>query len=469
MSIQLVGSALIIRGKTVVNSKGDVFADSLSANTIDIKNGGVKIVGGSTISGDLTVNGNIIGGVQNLMPYRILNKCKQCLVELVAKSGENNYNVFSGVFVSSDGWVITSANCVLDSDRQPITQVWGTIIQPNKDKEVDVISSHHIFVDKLSGLCVIKFPDIANHDYLRWADTATSCIGERCYCLSSSVAPFSGPTIQEGGICFTHFECDRSDCVIYDFRTAPSGGCAVNTNCELMGVMNFECKWNGEPGERGDKLFGSINSRFAKHSMDFMISNLKDYDNDCRSWLGIIDQTNVTHIEIIISGLLGMFPPKGKMIDVVGEKSPMTLCKPQILSGNIVTHIDGIELNVNQSINDVILDKPAGSKIDVEFITPPSTTVKRTTVTLGLMPSTPPNTQSLRSLYTINYLRPTTITKSPYYDAFALINNKNAQIIYEATHEKEIKQRKKMYLINRLKVVKTRKKSRSRVKSRRKS
>lgn len=454
MSIQLTGSALIIRGKTVVTSKGDVFADNLSANTIDIKSGGVKIKGDSNIDGCLTVKGNIRGIMHSITPTVILNNANDCLVQLAAKVGENSYISFNGVFITSDGWVVASS----DQSMQ-LEEVWGTILNPTNGKNIDVLKAHHIFIDYLNGLCAIKFPDIEDHSYLKWASYKDLQIGQQCYSISSGVYPFSQSNIQEGTVFNTHFETNCGDYVVYDMKTQTQtiGSCVVNASCELIGILNVNLKNYG--------FVSSLNTIFTKHSIQFMISNLKDYEIKLRPSMGIIKSTNVTHIEVITSGLLGMFPPKGKMIDQLTDDSLLIQCEPPVLSGNIITHINNIELNGENSINGILLNKSIGENIKIRFITPPSTTLRSAQVTLTC------EKQSVDTLKSdiLQGIKPILITKYPYFKDFEQTNNKNARIIYEATHEKEIKHRKKMYLLDRLKTVKNRKKSKRRAVSRRKS
>ena len=440
MSIQLQGTGLVIKGRAVINSASDANFNILSASSINIKTGGVNINGDSNISGDLVVRGEIYGNVNSSTQYSLLKKYNDCLVQLMSEEEEDKYHIFSGVFITSDGWVLSSYECVKNSNT-----VWGTIMNPTLEKKMDVLKAHHIFVDKLTGLCVIKFPDIENHNYLKWADTYS---GEECYSLLSPIHPVAEFSARKGSIQYTKIEYDKCDCVVCDIQLSP-GDPIINSNGELITVALFEYK-NGAGGP--SKLFG-------QYSSNFMISKLQDYLLENRGWLGMIESSEMTHLHVITSGLLGVFSPKGVIIEQTANNSPLENC--MVLSGNVITHIDGIELNNKTSINAIIMDKQPKDTIDITYINPPSIVLETTSIVLDPLPH-----EGVFNIHNTSLLEPKLVIKKPYNINFAQTNNKNAKEIYDATHEEEIKYRKKMYLVDRLKIVKNRKRVKSRVRSR---
>lgn len=454
MSIQLQGTGLIIKGKTVVNERGDINTCSLNTNEISVKSGGLKVNGSSSIKGDLVVEGNVVGDLFSFKSITMLSNYSDCLVELVSKVDDEKYNTFTGVFIRHNGWVVASLEGVVGS-----IDVWGTIRYPTKDKHIDVIKAHHVFVDKVTGLCVIKFPDIVDHQCLKWSNGCD--VGEICYSMTAPVNPFNECSIIEGSICYEKFDYKNNDCTILNLNHGSIGDSVVDCGGGLITILGFEF--------HNKNLFGGVSSKFAKFSTDFMISNLRDYELQDRSCLGICKYSDVTHLQIITSGLLGIVAPKGIIIDEVAESiidAGVTRCNPPLLSGNIVASIDDREIGL-YSMNELILHESPGMTVDVNYIDPPCSDVKKVSIVLGDLDSIP--CVSKNRFNDINTLIPRTIISQPYIDDFQKTNAINAKEIYDATHEKEIQYRKKRYLLDRLNRIKNRKGSKKRVKSRRKS
>jgi len=454
MSIQLQGTGLVIKGKTIVSSDGNLYANNLSAQTIDIKHGGLKVRGSSNITGDLTVTGNIIGDSISYLCNTLLKKNNSKLVGLLAKVGEDNYVSLTGVFISSDGWVVTNSSSLLNTN-----DVWGTIYNPSSDKDVDVLSADGVFVDELSGLCFIKF-DVSNHKHFEWADHKSISIGDPCFMMTFPIHPINEISITKSTINYTNFRNNGCRCILTSLNQVPKpGSIIINSRGELICIIQFGY----------DGLYGGVMSNYIKHSAIKIMDTMDDVRLNTIPSLGILDCSSVTHLELVLSGLLGIYPPKGFIINKLRDDSVLSVCNPPIQVGNIITHINGVCVGVgvgegddrSVSVNDLLFNSTPGETITIKFISPPSIEEHVTRVQLQCM-SKDELLHSCKS-YTLDDVR---ISKKPYITDYENINARHAQDIYEVTHQDEIKYKKKLYLLDRLKNVKNRKLIKSRVKSR---
>jgi S1-C subfamily serine protease len=425
--VQLLGTGLLIKGKQIVNESGDGSFNKITASAIDIRSGGVNIVGSSNISGDLNVQGMISGDVVSSTPQNILEKNKNCLVSLIAISN-NQQSSFTGVFIRPDGWVLTSYSPLVAERGELCLDVWGTITNPNEDKNIDIIKAHHIFVDDLSGLCVIKFPDIEEHTFIEWSDNKKCVSGSNCYSVSSY------PSISHGLIHSINREYTNLDYVLLDYMCGPH---SIVLDCHGRLITVCTCKHQ----ENGVTMMGGCVPEYAKHSVDFMISSLQDYNIELRGCLPI-KYRNINNLDIITSGALGILEPKGVITT----------------DGNIITSINDCVVDSSSDINIFILDKHPGDEVQLKYVVPPDN--EQQSIVLNIEPLSRNSTNSAE-LFTSNFM-----DFVPINSDYKSLNASNLKVIYEETHEEEIRYRKKMYLMDRLKNIKNRKKSRPRVRSR---
>lgn len=462
MSKDLKGNSLQIKGKVVINRSGDVFANSLSANKINIRNGGVEINGLSQFNGDVDVYGKLSGNIVSNTSSSVLLQAKQCLVSLLIQTSDNTYSIATGTMISHDGWVITSSSILKDSNK-----VWGTILNINDETPINIVKADGVFIDNKHCISVIKFPDIDSHAFLTWKKIEKNCTGDECYVLAAPTQT-SDYRISKGNtnnITFSNHEqmyrsilCEFNDC------ERGYGEPIMDHNLELIGILNF--KYKG--------LYGAINSRDACMSAQFMMTHLCDYTDQYRPLKIITKWSPVTALEIINTGLLGKHPPQGIIIDEVNDSLYQI-----IKVGDIITHIDNkIILNYQYYIlNDMISLKNRNDTIQFTVITPPNTESRTIDVKISdfdIPSNSVRHIQLSQSQHDISYkiLEPlvnTHIFQKPYVKEFEEENAKTTREIYEYAHADEIKYKKKMQLLNRLKNVKNRKKSKTRVKSRRKS
>ena len=432
--VQLLGTGLLIKGRQIVNESGDGSFNKISASNIDIRSGGVNITGSSNITGSLNVQGTISGDVISSLPQNILEKKKDCLVSLLGIFGQQQKS-FTGIFIRPDGWIITNYSSLITEEGDVCLDVWGTIRNPTENKKIDVIKAHHIFVDEYYGLCVIKFPDIENHCHVNWAKDSKP--GDNCYSVNYNTS------ISHGLI---HSRLSQS--ILLDYMCA-SSSVILDARGDLVSICNYKHE------ESGIVLVGGCSPIYAKHSSNFMINNLEDYEITKHSSLGM-NYEDVNALHIVTSGSLGIIDVSGAII----------IDSSTAYSGNIIKSIDDVETSCCDDLDFYILQKKIGDEVKLKYITPPSTEEHFINISIVGCEKNATSTTSTTAYSSSDKWRSSYSDFIPMNLNYQSMNANNMKVIYEETHEEEIKYRKKMYLVDRLRNVKNRKKSRPRVRSR---
>ncbi len=268
----------------------------------------------------------------------------------------------SGVIVSADGYILTSAHVVEKATKVRVT------INGNHEYEAEIIGQ-----DKMTDVALIKIESDDPLPTLTIGDSKVLRIGDQVMAIGN---PFGvGQTVTLGivsamgrAIGMMAYE----DFIQTDASINPgnSGGALVNMSGELVGINTAIMSRSG--GSQG--IGFAIPSHMAQSVMDQLI----EYGEVKRAWLGVI----TAEVDQTMAEALGMKSPRGVLMSEVNKDTPAE--KAGLREGDIVLMVDGKNVDsISQLRNKISL---AGVGHSAALLILRDGKEKKLTVELGEMP-----------------------------------------------------------------------------------
>jgi len=268
----------------------------------------------------------------------------------------------SGVIVSSDGYILTSAHVVEKASKVRVT------INGNQEYEAVIIGQ-----DKQTDVALIKIESGEPLPTVAIGDSKSLRIGDQVMAIGN---PFGvGQTVTLGIVSAMGRAIgmmDYEDFIQTDASINPgnSGGALVDMHGELVGINTAIMSRSG--GSQG--IGFAIPSHMAKTVMDQLI----EHGEVKRAWLGVI----TAQVDQTMAEALGMSRPRGVLMSEVNPDTPAE--KAGLREGDIVLQVDGKDVDsISQLRNTISL---AGVGHDAKLLVLRDGKERSMTVELAEMP-----------------------------------------------------------------------------------
>jgi serine protease Do len=250
----------------------------------------------------------------------------------------------TGVIVSADGYILTNAHVARDADELTVT------LLNNKDYKAKVVGT-----DDKTDIAVLKV-DAKGLVPAALGDSDEIRVGEWVVAVGS---PFGLTQTVTQGIISAKGRAnvgisDYEDFIQTDAAINPgnSGGPLVNLRGEVIGINTAIVSGSG--GSVGIGFAVPIN--MAKTVMDGLMKNGKIE----RGYLGV----NIQNLTEELAKSFDYDGTKGVLIGDVTPNSPAA--KAGLKAGDIITHLNGKEMEDMNQLRNAVAATPPGTKVDVE-------------------------------------------------------------------------------------------------------
>ncbi|HEY0376930.1 MAG TPA: Do family serine endopeptidase [Pyrinomonadaceae bacterium] len=248
----------------------------------------------------------------------------------------------SGVIVSTDGYILTNHHVVDGAEQIKVD------LNDNRSLDARLVGS-----DPPSDLAVLKI-EATNLPVLPLGDSERVRVGDVVLAIGNPLG--IGQTVTMGIISAKGRQTGLSDGSFEDFlqTDAPinqgnSGGALVSTNSELVGINSQILSPSG--GSIG--IGFAIPSNMARRVMEQLIQGGKVR----RGQLGIVVQKVTTDI----ASRLGLKEARGVVVAQVQPGS--AAARAGIRQGDVITSLNGVEVNDPNSFRNQVASTPPGSEI----------------------------------------------------------------------------------------------------------
>lgn len=257
----------------------------------------------------------------------------------------------SGVIISADGYIVTNNHVVADADELTVT------LNDNKEYSARIIGT-----DKASDLALIKI-DGKNLPAITIANSDDIKVGEWVLAVGN---PFNLTNTVTAGIVSAKarslYQNGVESFIQTDAAINPgnSGGALVNTRGELIGINAMLYSQTGSFSGYGFAIPTSI--------MNKVVADLKQYGTVQRALIGIQGQDVKNYVDakkdkgedIDLGTMEGIYVAK------VTEESAAE--EAGMKEGDVITAIDGKQVNKMAELQEVLAKKRPGDKVAVTYL-----------------------------------------------------------------------------------------------------
>lgn len=265
----------------------------------------------------------------------------------------------SGVFIDSDGHIVTNAH-VLDKAESVIIE----LLDGKK------FAAQLVGLDKDSDLALLKVDHQPDH-FLTLDSEDHSRVGDIVFAIGTPYMAFEQTVTQ--GIISAKFFSRVSHYIQTDaaLRSGNSGGALVNSQGKLVGITALSSR-----DESGEKTYQ--NFAIAAADVHHVVKELLDNGQVQRGWLGLNgdmtinfrsivqemnlspeqQQTLASHIEQLPFG-------QGIVITAINGNGPAD--KAGLKSLDIITEVNGQSINSTADMMAAIWNFPPKTKVDIEY------------------------------------------------------------------------------------------------------
>ena len=257
----------------------------------------------------------------------------------------------SGVIISTDGYIVTNNHVVADADELTVT------LNDNKEYSARIIGT-----DKTTDLALIKI-DAKNLPAITIANSENIKVGEWVLAVgnpfnltntvTAGIVSAKGRSLYQNGV-ESFIQTDAA------INPGNSGGALVNTRGELIGINAMLYSQTGSFSGYGFAIPTSI--------MNKVVDDLKKYGTVQRAVIGIQGQDVKNYVDAQ--------KEQGKDIDlgtmegfyvamIVEERSAE---EAGLKVGDVITAIDGKEMNKMADLQEYLAKKRPGDKVSVSYL-----------------------------------------------------------------------------------------------------
>jgi serine protease Do len=252
----------------------------------------------------------------------------------------------SGFFISDDGYLVTNNHVVEDGSSFTVVT--------NDGKELD---ARLIGTDPRTDLAVLKVDGGGKFTYVDFADDNKVRVGDWVVAVGN---PFGlGGTVTAGIVSARGRDIGAGpydDFIQIDaaVNRGNSGGPAFNLNGQVVGVNTAIFSPSG----------GSVGIAFAipATTAKQVVQDLMKDGSVKRGWLGV----QIQPVTPDIAESLGLKEAKGALVAGVQDDGPAK--KAGIVSGDIITQVDGKDVSSSRELARVIGANPPGKAVEVTLL-----------------------------------------------------------------------------------------------------
>ena len=257
----------------------------------------------------------------------------------------------SGVIISTDGYIVTNNHVVADADELTVT------LNDNKEYSARIIGT-----DKTTDLALIKI-DAKNLPAITIANSEDIKVGEWVLAVgnpfnltntvTAGIVSAKGRSLYQNGV-ESFIQTDAA------INPGNSGGALVNTRGELIGINAMLYSQTGSFSGYGFAIPTSI--------MNKVVDDLKKYGTVQRAVIGIQGQDVKNYVDaqkeqgkdIDLGTMEGIYVAK-----IVEENSAE---EAGLKVGDVITAIDGKEMNKMADLQEYLAKKRPGDKVSVSYL-----------------------------------------------------------------------------------------------------
>lgn len=257
----------------------------------------------------------------------------------------------SGVIISTDGYIVTNNHVVADADELTVT------LNDNKEYSARIIGT-----DKTTDLALIKI-DAKDLPAITIANSENIKVGEWVLAVgnpfnltntvTAGIVSAKGRSLYQNGV-ESFIQTDAA------INPGNSGGALVNTRGELIGINAMLYSQTGSFSGYGFAIPTSI--------MNKVVDDLKKYGTVQRAVIGIQGQDVKNYVDaqkdqgkdVDLGTMEGIYVAK-----VLEESSAE---EAGLKAGDVITAIDGKEMNKMADLQEFLAKKRPGDKVSVSYL-----------------------------------------------------------------------------------------------------
>ena len=257
----------------------------------------------------------------------------------------------SGVIISTDGYIVTNNHVVADADELTVT------LNDNKEYSARIIGT-----DKTTDLALIKI-DAKDLPAITIANSENIKVGEWVLAVgnpfnltntvTAGIVSAKGRSLYQNGV-ESFIQTDAA------INPGNSGGALVNTRGELIGINAMLYSQTGSFSGYGFAIPTSI--------MNKVVDDLKKYGTVQRAVIGIQGQDVKNYVDaqkdqgkdVDLGTMEGIYVAK-----VLEESSAEGA---GLKAGDVITAIDGKEMNKMADLQEYLAKKRPGDKVSVSYL-----------------------------------------------------------------------------------------------------
>lgn len=257
----------------------------------------------------------------------------------------------SGVIISNDGYIVTNNHVVADADELTVT------LNDNKEYSARIIGT-----DKTTDLALIKI-DGKNLPAITIANSENIKVGEWVLAVgnpfnltntvTAGIVSAKGRSLYQNGV-ESFIQTDAA------INPGNSGGALVNTRGELIGINAMLYSQTGSFSGYGFAIPTSI--------MNKVVDDLKKYGTVQRAVIGIqgSDVKNYVDAQKDQGKDIDLGTMEGIYVAKVTEESAAE--EAGLKEGDVITAIDGKEVNKMADLQEYLAKKRPGDKISISYL-----------------------------------------------------------------------------------------------------
>ena len=257
----------------------------------------------------------------------------------------------SGVIISTDGYIVTNNHVVADADELTVT------LNDNKEYSARIIGT-----DKTTDLALIKI-DAKDLPAITIANSENIKVGEWVLAVgnpfnltntvTAGIVSAKGRSLYQNGV-ESFIQTDAA------INPGNSGGALVNTRGELIGINAMLYSQTGSFSGYGFAIPTSI--------MNKVVDDLRKYGTVQRAVIGIQGQDVKNYVDaqkdqgkdVDLGTMEGIYVAK-----VLEESSAE---EAGLKAGDVITAIDGKEMNKMADLQEYLAKKRPGDKVSVSYL-----------------------------------------------------------------------------------------------------
>ena len=279
----------------------------------------------------------------------------------------------TGFIISQDGYVVTNEHVVAGSQGLQVIFQNG-----------DIVTAELVGSDVLTDLAVVKIPAANVTGTVPFGDSAALRVGEPVIAIGSALGEYTN-TVTEGIVSGLNRQVGGGEGAQYDnmiqhdapINPGNSGGPLLNLKGEVVGVNTLVVRQT-DSGVPAEGLGFAIPSNSVQQITNALIKD----GQILRPYLGI----QYAMLTPQIATTQGINIQQGALVTDVPSGPAATA---GVQANDVITKINGVTLNRNSSLRDVLFQYKPNETVELEIYRPSTGATLTLSVTLGTRPANP--------------------------------------------------------------------------------